>query len=125
MDLAKRWPIDIELTTIPPGAINYPYHSHSTQYEFYIIISGIAIVRHRDGETEVRAGDFFKFGPGEPHQFSNRGTEDVTYYCIADNPLSEHTYYPDSDKYFVRLPEPRVVVKVTPAKYYDGEDEAK
>jgi uncharacterized cupin superfamily protein len=125
MDLTKRWPFEVEITTIPPGSANYPYHAHSTQYEFYIILSGTAVVRHGGGETEVRAGDFFKFGPGEPHQIINRGTENVIYYSVADNPVGDHAYQPDSGKYIVRMPEPRTLIKGIPADYFEGEDENK
>jgi len=125
MDLTKRWPFAVEMTTIPAGKANYPFHSHSTQYEFYLIVSGDAIVRHKDGQTEAAAGDFFMFGPGEPHQILAGSADDVTYYCVADNPINDHAYYPDSDKYLVRLPGPRQLVKGQPVDYYSGEDEAK
>ncbi len=111
MDLTKRWPFAVELTRIPPSAANYPYHSHAVQYEFYLIVSGTATVRHKDGETEATAGDFFMFPPGEPHQMINRSTEDVRYYCVADNPIHDHVYYPDSDKWIVGLEGKRQVIK--------------
>jgi uncharacterized cupin superfamily protein len=125
MDLTTRWPFDVELSKIPPGAANYPFHSHSNSYEYYIILSGTPTVRHKNGETEAVAGDFFIFKPGEPHQMINRTASDVTYYCIADNPISDHVYYPDSDKYAVRIPEPRQVIKGERVEYYLGEDDKK
>ena len=125
MDLTKRWPFDVELSRVPAGAANYPYHSHSTQWEFYIIVFGSATVRHKGGMTEAKAGDFFMFGPGEPHQIINNSTSDVTYYCVADNPMADHAYYPDSDKWLVRVPEQRSIIKGQRVDYYEGEDEAK
>jgi uncharacterized cupin superfamily protein len=124
MDLTKRWPFDVELSRIPLGAANYPFHCHSAQCEFYLIVSGNATVRHKDGEAAAVAGDFFRFGPGEPHQLINKGTGDVTYYCIADNPINDHAYYPDSNKWSVQVPE-RSLIKGNRVDYYDGEDEAK
>lgn len=122
MDLNKRWPFDVELTRVPPGAHNYPFHTHSNLYEFYIIISGTPTVRHKDGTTEAKAGDAFMFIPGEPHHMINNSTEDVVYYCIADNPLNDHVYYNDSDKWLVRVPEKRQLIRGTPfQEYYDGE----
>lgn len=126
MDLTKRWPFDVELTRIPPGAANYPYHAHSTQYEFYLMVSGTAIIRHQDGETEVGPGDFFIFGPTEPHQIINRSAADVVYYSVADNPINEHAYYPDSDKYLLRMPEKRLLIKGGACvDYFHGEDDVK
>lgn len=122
MDLMKRGPFDVEMSTIPPGAANYPFHCHSNMFEFYIILSGNPIVRHKDGETQAAAGDFFLFKPGEPHQMINRTAENVTYYCVADNPINDHVYYPDSDKYMVRLPTPRQVLKGSQVDYYAGEE---
>ena len=122
-DLVKRWPFDLELSGIPAGATNCPYHSHSNQYELYVVLSGALTVRHKDGETLVTAGDFFMFAPGEPHQMINRGTEEATYYCIADNPLNEHCYYPDSDKYALGLPDARALIKNGgQVGYFHGED---
>ncbi|HEY1609362.1 MAG TPA: cupin domain-containing protein, partial [Paraburkholderia sp.] len=119
-DLRKRWPFAVELTRIPPGARNYPFHSHSAQYEFYIIVSGLATVRDRNGETEAKPGDFFMFAPGEPHQLINNTKLDVTYYSIADNPVNDHGYYPDSDKWIVRIPESRQIIKGERVDYYHG-----
>src|ERR1700744_248059 len=63
MDLTKRWPFDVELTRMPPGAINYPFHMHANAYEFYIVVSGTPTSRHKDGTTEAQPGDFFMFVP--------------------------------------------------------------
>jgi uncharacterized cupin superfamily protein len=94
-------------------------------YEFYLIVSGTPTVRHKDGTTEAKAGDYFMFAPGEPHQMINNGKDDVVYYCIADNPISDHAYYPDTDKWLVRVPEKRVLIKGKRIEdYYEGESGA-
>jgi uncharacterized cupin superfamily protein len=123
MDLTKRWPFEVELAGIPPGKANCPFHSHAVQYEFYIVVAGTLTVRDKDGETEAKPGDFFMFGPGEAHQLINRTAEDVSYYCIADNPLGDTCHYPDSNKWTVRLPQPQVL-KGEQAEYFEGEDGA-
>ena len=122
MDLTKRWPFDVELAGIPPGAANCPFHSHSAQWEFYLVISGVLTVRHEGGTTEAKPGDYFMFAPGEPHQLMNQTSEEVTYYCIADNPVGEHCHYPDSQKWSVAFPA-RGIVKGEKAEYFSGEDE--
>ncbi|TMP90634.1 MAG: cupin domain-containing protein [Verrucomicrobia bacterium] len=67
-DLMERHPFDVEICRIPPGKAAYPYHTHSAQWEFYHIISGHGIARHKDGKTSIEPGDAFIFGPNEPHQ---------------------------------------------------------
>jgi uncharacterized cupin superfamily protein len=123
-DLSKRHPFDLELTRLPPGKPMGPYHSHSAQWEFYLVISGKGSVRSEEGTTEVVAGDAFVFGPNEAHQLTNSGTEDFVYYVIADNPIGESCYYPDSGKWKVdkRSSSERVVIKGNETDYFDGEE---
>ena len=120
-DLMERHPFDVEIQRIPPGKTAYPYHSHSAQWEFYHVISGRGVVRHKDGTTAIEPGDAFLFKPGEPHQLSNNGTEDLILYVVADNPLGESCHYPDSGKWSVPFPERRLV-RSDALDYYDGEE---
>jgi uncharacterized cupin superfamily protein len=124
LDLSKRHPFDLEWNRVPPGKPNFPYHAHSAQWELYLIISGEGSVRHRDGTTEVVAGDAFIFGPDEPHQLINSGEKDLVYYLIADNPIGESAYYPDSGKWKVNKSsvKDRVVIKGQETDYFDGEE---
>ncbi len=122
-DLDKRHPFDLEYMRLPAGATNYPYHSHSAQWELYVVVSGRGLARHDKGQTEVVAGDAFLFPPGEAHQLSNPGPEDFIYFVIADNPLGECCHYPDSKKWLVGRE--TVLKKLVPdggAKYYEGEE---
>ena len=120
-DLMERHPFDVEICRIAPGQTPYPYHSHSTQWEFYHVISGKGIVRHMEGTTAIESGDAFIFKPGEPHQLTNNGGEDLILYVVADNPLGESCHYPDSGKWSVPLPENRLV-RSDALDYYDGEE---
>lgn len=124
LDLAKRHPFDLEWARVPPGKCNFPYHAHSAQWELYLIIGGKGTVRHKDGTAEVLAGDAFIFGPDEPHQLTNTGTEDLIYYVIADNPIGESAYYPDSKKWKANKTSStdRVVIKGGETDYFDGEE---
>src|SRR5437899_3610340 len=124
LDLAKRHPFDLEWTRVPPGKHNFPYHAHSAAWELYLIISGNGSVRDKDGTTEVVAGDAFIFGPDEPHQITNSGKEDLVYYVVADNPIGESAYYPDSGKWKVNKTSAadRVVIKSHEMNYFDGEE---
>jgi uncharacterized cupin superfamily protein len=120
-DLLRRHPFDIEICRIPPGATPYPYHSHSAQWEFYHVISGSGIVRHEGGTTTIVAGDAFIFLPGQPHQLTNDGSEDLVLYVVADNPIGESHYFPDSKKWAVGSPERRLI-RSEALDYYDGEE---
>jgi len=121
MDLLERHPFDVEILRILPGKTPYPYHSHSAQWEFYHVISGTGAVRHAEGRTPIGPGDAFIFEPGRPHQLVNDGTEDLIVYVVADNPIGESNYYPDSGKWSVRSPERRVI-RSEALSYFDGEE---
>jgi uncharacterized cupin superfamily protein len=120
-DLKERHPFDVEICRLPPGKSVCPYHSHSAQWEFYHVISGTGLVRHKDGTTPIEAGDAFIFPPGEPHQLSNDSAADLILYVVADNPIGESCHYPDSNKWLVRLPESRLI-RSAALDYYDGEE---
>ena len=120
-DLMERHPFDVEILRVPPGKCPYPYHSHSAQWEFYHVISGKGLARHKDGTTPIEPGDAFLFLPGEAHQLINNGSEDLVVYVIADNPIGESGYYPDSKKWIVRSPERRLL-RGDALDYYDGEE---
>jgi uncharacterized cupin superfamily protein len=120
-DLNERHPFDVEIARIPPGKTAYPYHSHSAQWEFYYVLSGKGIVRHKDGTTLIEPGDAFLFPPEEPHTFANEGAEDLQIMIVADNPIGESAYYPDSKKWLVRSPERRLM-RGEALDYFDGEE---
>jgi uncharacterized cupin superfamily protein len=120
-DLNERHPFDVEICRVPPGKTPYIYHAHSAQWEFYHVISGRGIVRHKDGRTPIETGDAFIFKPGEPHQLFNDGAEDLLLYVVADNPIGEACYHPDSGKWSVPIPERRLV-RSEALDYFDGEE---
>ena len=114
----KTHPFDLELVTLPAGKTNCPYHYHTAQWELYVIVSGTGVVRTPKGRTKFRAGDVFMCPPGEPHQLINNTRHDVQYYCIADNPVSDSCYYPDSDKWLVH----HRIIKGKRVPYLTGEE---
>src|SRR5205085_11487131 len=120
-DLRERHPFDVEICRIPAGKAAYPYHSHSAQWEFYHVISGRGIVRHAEGTTAIEAGDAFIFEPGLPHQLTSDSAEDLVVYVVADNPIGESNYFPDSGKWIVRSPDRRIIRSAS-IEYYEGEE---
>jgi uncharacterized cupin superfamily protein len=113
-------PFDVELSRVPPGATNWPFHAHAAQWEFYIILSGRGELRTSEGTGALGPGDCVSLPPREPHQIRNTGTEDLLYYVIADNPVADITQYPDSEKWFIK-PQ-RKTFTMRDASYYDGEE---
>jgi uncharacterized cupin superfamily protein len=120
-DLRERHPFDLEICRVPAGASMCPYHSHSAQWEFYLVISGRGTVRHQEATTAIGPGDSFIFPPGKAHQLISDPVEDLLFYIVADNPIGESGYYPDSDKWIVRSPERRVL-RSENLDYFDGEE---
>lgn len=120
-DVMKRHPFDVEIARIAPGKSPCPYHSHSAQWEFYHVIAGTGAVRHEGGTTAVEPGDAFIFAPGQAHQLINDGAQDLVLYVVADNPLGESHYYPDSKKWGVGSPQ-RTLIRSEALDYYDGEE---
>ena len=123
-DTPEWHPFDLEWNRMPPGKPNFPYHAHSAQWEMYLIVSGKGTVRHKDGTSQVAKGDAFIFGPNEPHQITNSGDVDLVYYVIADNPIGESVYYPDSKKWKMNKASQadRVVISGEETDYFDGEE---
>ena len=117
-DLRDRHPFDLEIMRLAPGQVAYPYHLHSAQWELYQVLSGSGDVRDEEGVTPISAGDAFLFKPEEPHQISNNGNEDLVVLVIADNPIGESAYYPDSKKWLVRSPQRTIIRPQSP----EGED---
>src|SRR5207247_2556483 len=123
LDLMKRHPFDLALVSIPKGKSLCPYHSHSSESELYLAVSGRGDIRDKNGSKIVTAGDAFFVGPGEAHQLSNAGDEDFVYYVIADNPRGDTCHYPDSGKFAVwKEGMDEVIVKGSETDYFDGEE---
>ncbi len=120
-DARARHPFALEILRIAPGQTPYPYHSHSAQWEFYHVIAGEGSVRDESGQTPIARGDAFIFGPGEAHQLINNGAHDLILYVVADNPMGESCYYPDSNKWLVRSPE-RKLLRGESLDYFEGEE---
>ena len=114
-------PFDVEWVRLHPGKINFPFHMHHAQWEFYMVVSGKGVVRRDDREFAVGPGDCFLQPPGTAHNIRNASdTEDLVYFVIADNPPVEVVHYPDSGKWAFRPP--RKVIELKEVNYYKGEE---
>ena len=114
-------PFDLEHVALPPGATNFPFHSHAAQWEMYVFLSGSGQVRGSDGTAPVTAGDHVLFKPGEAHQIINTGETELTYYVIADNPPAEVVTYPDMPGKWAIKPARKIFTMIE-TDYYTPED---
>ena len=115
-------PFDLELTRVPAGAANWPFHSHAAQWELFIVLSGSGQARTPEGVVAFRTGDCLLFPPGEAHQLTNTGDTDLLYYVVTDQPVADVMFYPDSDKWFVKPA--RRFFRMREVDYFEGEDPA-
>jgi uncharacterized cupin superfamily protein len=115
---AKNAPFELGHVTLKPGKACCPYHFHTAQWEMYVILHGTGHARTPKGRTAIRAGDVFMCPPREPHQIINTSKRDLEYYVIADNPVSDSCYYPDSDKWLVD----HRIIKGKRVPYLTGEE---
>lgn len=113
-------PFDVQLRRIPAGAAVCPFHSHLAQWELFVVQSGRGLVRAGAETQEVMAGDVFTHPPGEPHQLSNRGPEELEVLIVADNPELDAFFYPDSAKWGLRPP--GKYFRMNEVGYFDGEE---
>ncbi len=113
-------PFDFQVRRVPPGAAICPHHAHLAQWELFVLRRGTGTVRAGDARHSVAAGDCFLHPPGEAHQLINTGADDLEVFIMADNPVLDGFFYPDSQKWGLRTP--GVFFKMTPVDYFEGED---
>jgi uncharacterized cupin superfamily protein len=114
-------PFELRIRRIPAGGAAGPFHSHLTQWELFVVQSGIGTVRAGGENYLVKAGDVFVHPPGETHQLINHGTSDLDVLVIADNPELDAIYYPEIKKWDVCPP--GKCLRVAEAGHVDGEEE--
>jgi len=114
-------PFEVELVRLPPGAKNFPFHSHGTEWEFYLVVSGAGKVRAGKSTRGLKAGDCVLNPPGEAHQIINTGKEDLLYFVIANNAPADFYHYPDSNKWGFSL-EHVGSFRIREVNYFEGEE---
>jgi len=117
-------PFEVELVRLPPGARNFPLHSHAAEWEFYLIVSGTGKVRTGKSLRSLEPGDCILNPPGEPHQIINTSKSDLLYYVIANNAVADFYYYPDSNKWGLEAPAMNQdrSFRMKDVNYYEGEE---
>jgi mannose-6-phosphate isomerase-like protein (cupin superfamily) len=117
----EKPPFEFAVLRIPPGAANFPFHSHAAEWEFYYIASGSGVMRAGKKRAKVAAGDCLMCPPGEPHQLINTGRKDLVYHVVANNSAADIWHYPDSGKWGFSVGP--TFFKLMPVKaYFSGEE---
>ena len=102
----------VNLTSLPPGTISAPRHSHSRQDEFIYILEGTPTLVTNAGETLLRPGMCagFKAGSGNAHHLRNSSDVTVMYLEIGDRTGDDVVTYPDDDVQIVKAPDGRLQI---------------
>jgi uncharacterized cupin superfamily protein len=92
------------LTVLPPGKAQCPFHSHRGEEEMFLILEGEGELRFGDRRYPLRRHDVVACPTGGPevaHQIVNTGTETMRYLALSTMADIEVCEYPDSDKMLV------------------------
>lgn len=115
-------PFDVCEVRIPPGKTNWPMHSHTQQWEFFLIQSGKGVVRTPKGDIKITSGDYFIHPPLSSHQVINQGKEDLVMLVVANNPTSDLIRYFKTGKFFLKPSRVMFSKEGRATDYYDGEE---
>lgn len=89
------------LTELPPGKAQCPFHSHREEEEMFLILEGEGELRFGDQRFAIRAFDVIACPTGGAevaHQIINTGTAPLRYLSLSNMSSTEVCEYPDSGK---------------------------
>jgi uncharacterized cupin superfamily protein len=118
------------LTILPPGKVQCPFHVHHGEEEMFLILEGEGELRFGDQRYPIRKHDVIACPTGGPevaHQIINTGTTDMRYLALSTVVDIEICEYPDSQKVSLvtgRRGEPglhKIFRVETDVDYYDRE----
>jgi uncharacterized cupin superfamily protein len=118
------------LTVLPPGKAQCPFHCHHAAEEMFLILEGHGELRFGDKTYPIAKHDVVACPPGGPevaHQIINTGDIPLRYLALSNLVEVEACEYPDSQKVSVVAgnPQERRLRKLFRAEgsvdYYDRE----
>ena len=74
------------LTVVPPGKVQCPFHNHRGEEEMFFILEGEGELRFGDKRYPLRPHDIIACPPGGPevaHQIINTGTATMRYLALS------------------------------------------
>ena len=92
------------LTVLPPGKAQCPFHSHHGEEEMFLILEGEGELRFGDKRYPIRKHDVIACPTGGAevaHQIINTGTVTMRYLALSNNVELEACVYPDSQKVLI------------------------
>jgi len=118
------------LTVLPPGKAQCPFHSHRGEEEMFLILEGEGELRFGQQRYRIREHDVIACPTGGPevaHQIINTGSKDLRYLALSNLVEIEACEYPDSNKVLICADEPgtpplrKMFRAETDVEYYDRE----
>lgn len=100
-DLIGARKLGYNLTVVPPGKAQCPFHSHHGEEEMFFILDGTGELRFGTERYPIRSHDVIACPTGGAevaHQIINTGTTDLRYLAISNLVEVETCEYPDSGK---------------------------
>jgi uncharacterized cupin superfamily protein len=97
------------LTELPPGKAQCPFHSHRAEEEMFLILEGEGELRFGDRRFRIRRHDVIACptgGPETAHQIINTGSTTLRYLALSNLAETEVCEYPDSRKVGLYTDEP-------------------
>ena len=92
------------LTELPPGKVQCPFHSHHGEEEMFLILEGEGELRFGEQRYPIRRHDVIACPPGGPdvaHQIVNTGAATMRYLALSTLSDVDACEYPDSNKVLV------------------------
>ena len=92
------------LSVLPPGKAQCPFHCHHGEEEMFLILEGTGELRFGDQRYPIRPHDVIACPPGGPdvaHQIINTGSTMMRYLALSTLVEIEACEYPDSQKVLV------------------------
>jgi uncharacterized cupin superfamily protein len=89
------------LTELPPGKAQCPFHSHREEEEMFLVLEGQGELRFGDQRFKIRKHDVIACPTGDAtvaHQIINTGTVPLRYLALSNQSDTEICEYPDSNK---------------------------
>ena len=129
--ISARSDLGYNLTVLPPGKVQCPFHCHHGEEEMFLILEGEGELRFGDQRYPLRKHDVIACPTGGPevaHQIINTGTVTMRYLALSTLVDIDVCEYPDSQKVMIGAGKPgqpglrKMFRAANTVDYYDGEE---